>query len=465
MARLRKTGRLARWAVRLSAFKFVPLHIRGTDNVIADALSRMFEPSEEAEVDSSLVNSVSLMDFPVVFEDLKVHQSRDPSLATLVQRLIAGEKVGNYLLKQGLLYCIASFDRKPKIVLPTDLVPMVFRYYHESAFGAHLGIFKTINKIRSVFIWPKMDADIRTRIRGCEVCALSKPALNTKIGLLASEVPSCPMERLYIDFIGKLPRSRAGNAFALVVVDGFSKFSWIFPLREATTARAVGALKSIFAWTGPPQYLVSDNARQFTSRAFRNFCFQLGIRHVTTSPYYPKPNHSERFNRNLKTMLIAYHHDDHTSWDTQLDWLQFAFNTARHEAHQHVPFHLFFGFEPNTSLSNSWSIGDLLPDSPRNFDIAKIWESAHRELLRAHDRSRRRYDKGRRPHSFKVGDRVMLTNHPVSRAVDRFAAKLAPRFLGPFVISEIYGNVNVRLTHETLGYQKRAHVSQIKSLA
>ena len=462
LARPRKVGRLARWAVRLSAFKFVPKYIRGVDNFVADALSRMFDLSVASEETCLLSTSALLVDFPVLFQDLKAHQSQDPALLALIRRLKAGEKVGSYLLKQGLLYCIASFDKKPKIVLPSALVPMVFRYYHESVYGAHLGIFKTIQKIRATFIWHKMDADIRVRIRACEICALSKPALNTKMGLLASEVPTCPMERLYIDFIGKLPRSRSGNAYALVVVDGFSKFSWIFPLREATTARAVSSLRSIFSWTGPPQCLVSDNARQFTSRQFRNFCFGLGIKHVTTSPYYPKPNFSERFNRNLKTMLVAYHHDDHSSWDKQLDWLQFAFNTARHEAHREVPFHLFFGFVPNTTLSNAWDIRELLPDSLSGINIADVWLRAHQQLLRSHARNERQYNKSRRPHSFQLGDQVTLVNHPVSRAVDKFAAKLAPRFVGPFLIEELHGGVNVALRHVALGYLKRAHVSQIK---
>ena len=87
-----------------------------------------------------------------------------------------------------------------------------------------------------------MDADIRARVKACQICALSKPAQNTKFGYLASGIASYPMYKLFIDFIGKLPRSKAGNCYALVVVDAFSKFSWIFPLREATAALAVSSL-------------------------------------------------------------------------------------------------------------------------------------------------------------------------------------------------------------------------------
>ena len=94
---------------------------------------------------------------------------------------------------------------------------MVFKNYHESAVGVHVGVFKTTSMIKSVSVWPKVDADIRA----FQDCALSKPALNSKMDLLASKVPSSPMQRLYLDFIGKLPMSRASNAFTLVEVGWF----------------------------------------------------------------------------------------------------------------------------------------------------------------------------------------------------------------------------------------------------
>jgi transposase InsO family protein len=110
--------------------------------------------------------------------------------------------------------------------------------------------------------------------------------------------------------------------------------------------------------------LVSDNATEFTSRNFRRVCFVTGIRHVTTTPYYPQPSHAERFNRNLRAALIAYHHFDHSRRDENLNWLEFAFNTARHEAHKVSPFRLMMSFVPNSPLSNLRSIKDLLPNDP-----------------------------------------------------------------------------------------------------
>ena len=88
LARPRKVGRLARWAVRLSAFKFVPKYIRGVDYFEADALSRIFDLSFASEDTCLLSTSAVLVDFPVLFQDLKAHQSQDPALLALIRRLV-----------------------------------------------------------------------------------------------------------------------------------------------------------------------------------------------------------------------------------------------------------------------------------------------------------------------------------------------------------------------------------------
>jgi len=43
LKRVKDIGRLGRWILRLAPFKFRVKHTRGSDNVVADALSRMFE--------------------------------------------------------------------------------------------------------------------------------------------------------------------------------------------------------------------------------------------------------------------------------------------------------------------------------------------------------------------------------------------------------------------------------------
>jgi hypothetical protein len=318
----------------------------------------MFDSSPAEEKTLASCN-LTLINFPLAFHDLMQLQLQDPELVDIRNRFGQVEKVDHYSLFKGLLYWHSRKGRSQKLVVPESARPMIFAYFHDSPLGGHLGVFKTLSKIREHFMWRGMDKEVRDKVRQC---SLSKPAQNTRFGLLSSDVAQRPLQELFIDFVGKFFRSKAGNTSILVCVDTFSKFVWMIPVREGSTRATVKALKErIFSTFSVPEILVSDNAQCFASREFRHLCFEMGVKHVTTSPYYPQPSHAERFNRNLRAALIAYHRDAHDTWDQQLPWLQLAFNTAEHESTKSTLFAVIFPFRAGSPLLNQWTINELLP--------------------------------------------------------------------------------------------------------
>jgi hypothetical protein len=276
-------GKIGRWVAKISALKFQVKHIRGTQNVVADKLSRTLESPGNDETTTPAVCYLTLTNFPLAFHDLKELQLQDPELNRVKDKLQKGEKVGNYRLSKGILYWVSRKAKKQKLVVPKVARPMVFSYFHESSLGGHLGVFKTLQKIRSHFMWQGIEKEICEKVRSCHTCSVSKPAHNTRFGYLSSSVAQRPMQRLFIDFVGKFPRSKTGNTAILFCVDAFIKFVWMIPVREITTKATVKALKEqIFSTFSVPEILVSDNATCFTSREFRNFCFEMVVKHITT---------------------------------------------------------------------------------------------------------------------------------------------------------------------------------------
>ena len=233
-------------------------------------------------------------------------------------------------------------------------------------------------------------------------------------------------------------------------------------MREATSRTTIDALKRIFAVVGFPRTLVSDNASYFVSYSFRQFCFNLGIKHFTTSPYHPQASVAERFNKNLRSALIAYHSKNHRAWDQNLYWLSFAFNCARHEAHRQTPVSLVFGFPVNNPLSNLWNIKDLLPDTRSTGEIKEVCKRAAVNLKISHGRRQSKYNKGRMPVPYKVGDLVLVNTFPQSKASTGFSAKLAPRYRGPLKVVEFFTPVTVLLRDPQQGSLVKAHVSNLK---
>ena len=99
------------------------------------------------------------------------------------------------------------------------------------------------------------------------------------------------MEKVHIDFLGPLPRSRKGNEYILVIIDNFTKWLECLPLDSQTaevTARA--AVNEFFARFGYPFNLVSDQGRNFESELFAEICRILRIRKSRTTAYRPKAN-------------------------------------------------------------------------------------------------------------------------------------------------------------------------------
>jgi transposase InsO family protein len=233
------------------------------------------------------------------------------------------------------------------------------------------------------------------------------------------------MQKIFIDYVGKLPRSKAGNLAILICVHAFSKFAWMIPVQQATTKATIKALQErIFSSFSVPEILVSDNAQCFTSKEFQRFCFELGVKHVTTSPYYPQPSHAEQFNMNLRSNLIAYHRGTHAMCDQNLTCLQLAFNTAEHESTKAAPFLVIFPFRTGSPLINQWKINKLLPERFNRKVLKHKWLAVKQNLLKSQASMALRYNHNHVLKPFKVGDLVYYRNHPISHTGCQITAKL-----------------------------------------
>jgi hypothetical protein len=191
-------------------------------------------------------------------------------------------------------------------------------------------------------------------------CQRVKPAQDTRVELHSSEVVTRPMERVFIDSVGPLVRSRRGNVAVLVILDGFPKFVTIYPVRRISSEVVETCLaRKYFPSYGAPLSVVSDNSSVFKSKTFYNLCFPYGCRHISTSPYYPQASQVERFNSNMKVVLTIYHNTQHTHWDDYLASLTLAFNSAWHESTAATPASLFLGRDVNHPLALKWKLFEL----------------------------------------------------------------------------------------------------------
>ena len=99
------------------------------------------------------------------------------------------------------------------------------------------------------------------------------------------EWPERVWSRVHVDYAGPFEGS-----MSLIVVDAYSKWMGVVPVRHATSQTTIYKLRVIFAMHGLPEMLVSDNGTPFTRAEFQEFVSNNAICHVLTSSYHPASN-------------------------------------------------------------------------------------------------------------------------------------------------------------------------------
>ena len=148
LRRVKDVGRLARWILRLASFKFRVKYTRETDNVVADALSRMFEGGTEETPENCCM--ALWQELPLVYSSLEVHQEKDSFCKELRGKILAGEASVDKFQVQGnrkLLSYYPKGTKRRRWVIPVAMKMMILKYFHDSVLSGRLGARKTFQSI------------------------------------------------------------------------------------------------------------------------------------------------------------------------------------------------------------------------------------------------------------------------------------------------------------------------------
>jgi hypothetical protein len=153
------------------------------------------------------------------------------------------------------------------------------------------------------------------------------------------------------------------------------------------------------------------------------------------------------------------------SWDKCLALAEFAYNNSYQASLKMAPFEALYGRRCRTPLN--WSqAGERTLFGPKLVQEAEEKVSVIRENLRAAQMRQKSYhDKAKAPREFEVGNYVYLKVSP-TKGVQRFGVKgkLAPRYIGPYEVTEKFGTVayRIRLPDRLAAVHDVFHVSQLK---
>jgi transposase InsO family protein len=95
--------------------------------------------------------------------------------------------------------------------------------------------------------------------------------------------------------------------YFLCVIDIWSRYAWVVPLKNKVAATCCAALATILKEGRTPKVLLSDNGSEFISRSWRSLLKQHSIQ-----PSYAEPGDHhrmgivERFNKTIRALLVKY---------------------------------------------------------------------------------------------------------------------------------------------------------------
>lgn len=423
------TGRLARWALRLSQFNFDIQYKKGSENKLADALSRAPIPVEGIDVVCP-VSSVTDSWYTNLFERVEKSPHKFPDLKIINDNLYKKVRSKNPLAK----------DCEWKRVIPLELRNEILKQCHDRPDAAHLGVFKTLKRITQSYYWPKMLADIKRYIKNCQVCLAYKTTNDAPPGLMENpKKVQRPWQVICTDILGPLPRTYKSYKFILVVADCFTKYTCLFPMRNSLAKTVVDLIeKNILLKHGSPQCIIMDNGPQYISRLMQALKEKYKIPKIFYNcRFLPQNNPAERINRVLGTALASYVGKDHRTWADELSAIEFAINTAVHEVTGYSPYFLNSGRE--AVLSGEWYSSAPMNSEELQFSdrdlyasmlshLKPIFQKVNDRLQKSYERSKVYYNRKRRILEYEEGQVVWKKEYPLSDAAKFFAQKLAPKF-------------------------------------
>lgn len=255
-----------------------------------------------------------------------------------------------FILKGGVLYRQQGSDIQ--LVVPGAARESVLTLGHSAPWAGHLGKHRTFAEIKKHFHWPGLRKDVAQFCKSCPQCQRTSPQIPSRAQLQPLPIISTPFERLGMDIVGPVERSKAGNRYMLVITDYATKYPEVFPLKSIKAKSVAFCLVQFFSRVGFPREILTDRGTNFMSTLLKQVYQLLGIRSLRTTPYHPQTDGlTERFNQTLKQILWNFVNYTGRDWDEWLPYLLFAYREVPQASPGFSPFELLFGHEVRGPLS------------------------------------------------------------------------------------------------------------------
>jgi hypothetical protein len=282
MSKPSKSEKVERWKLNLSKFSHTFQVVSGSDNVVADAMSRLLGISV-------LKSSTTLMSI-------------------------------------------------------RDVHAAVLRDFHGGIAG-HRGVGITLQRLKSCgHDWDGMEAELKSLVSSCPVCQViksTKRGIAQTFELSASE----EMDTIAMDTLGPLDKDSQGYSYIIALTDEFSRYTELTATKSTSAIEAAKAMLSYCCTYGVPKRWKSDRGSQFNNVLIQTLSKSLLSTPSLTSVGSSEENGIvERKFRDVRADLGALMREDPTSdWSDKIKIVQRIINSTPSSSTSIAPADLRFG--------------------------------------------------------------------------------------------------------------------------
>ena len=455
---------------------FTIKHKKGTENAVADFLSRNAAP---VDIISTLSTTSDVQEIDIVKEQREDDMLRDVVTYKKDGNLPTHDEKYAECVKKTADQCIIDsggigwyhMDRlgmRPRLALwaPPSLRKNIVQSAHTGIASGHAGKDRTIMRVYSNYWWPKVTAAVGNFIADCPRCILAKGRKPAPAPLMAMPIEDAAGSRVHSDLVGPLWTRDGKKKYLHVMTDAFTRYAEVaaIPNKEAATVA-----RSLFTnWIcrhSVMERLVTDQGSEFTARVVKDLSKFFGFKSITTSPFHPEADGiAERFNRTMimyfKAML-----DNNTTldWEEVIPAMTLAYNCHVHKATKESPFFLTYTHDPRLPFFDLRRPRPLYHEDNYAADAFRTMRYAHlkaKECMQEAARVQKEYyDKKTMERNFGVGDRILVVNPvtPTKRVNLKFYCNLRLA-----TVEAVLPPVNIMVKYDDTGKTQVVHVNRAR---
>lgn len=247
-----------------------------------------------------------------------------------------------------------------------------------------------------------------------------------------------PLDTYHVDHLGPIPSTRKNYNHLFVVIDSFTKFTWIYPTKTTNAEVVIDRLTRQAGNFGNPRRIISDRGTAFTSNAFADYCKNEDIEHILIVTGVPRGNGQvERTNRIIIPVLTKLSHPNPSNWYKHVNLVQQYINSTYTRSIGMTPFQLLTG--TNMKLKNDLELRQIIEQEIiEEFQEERnsFRDKAINNLQKIQEENQRTANSKRKKATlYKEGDLVAI-----KRTQKGPGLKLHPAFFGPCKIISVLRN-------------------------